>query len=792
VPALLPLIPLRGKVVLPHAVVPLVVGRAPSVAAILAAQQEDGLVFLAAQRRARQEDPGPDDLFDVGAVGAVIQVVRLADGTLRVLVEGRWRARIARWAPADDHVRVGVEPLAEVERGGPAVEALRSSVQDAFETWGRLRRVDAGLAAAIRSVDEPGRLADMVGAQLELKPAERQSLLESVDPAQRLERLSAALQAEVRLLQAERRIAGRIRRAAATPAGDEPAGPAPRDPRDAPRDPARDPVERDEFRAELGEIEERMAQTRLSAEARSKVERELKKLRMLQPLSAEAGVVRGYIDCVLGLPWDQRSEERLDVDEARRVLDLDHHALDRVKERVLEYLAVQALVRKVRGPILCLVGPPGVGKTSLAQSIARATGRRFVRQALGGVRDEAEIRGHRRTYVGAMPGKIVQGLRKAGVTNPVFLLDEVDKMSSDWRGDPAAALLEVLDPEQNHAFSDHYLDLDYDLSEVLFLCTANSQADIPAPLADRMEVLVIPGYSEEEKVEIARRHLVPKQREQCGIANCDVTFTPAALTTLVRQYTNEAGVRGLERELASICRKIAREVVARGDTVRVRVTGRTVTRYLGAARYRSGRREDHPQIGVASGLAVTARGGELLPTEVTVLPGKGKLILTGKLGDVMRESAQAAMSYVRSRAAVLGLLPDFHRALDVHVHCPEGATPKDGPSAGITMATALVSALLRVPVRDDVAMTGEITLRGRVLPVGGVREKLMAAARAGIGTVLIPRDNAKDTRDLPRAVGRALRVVEVETMDDVLRTALQREESRATEPAAAVAVAAAP
>jgi ATP-dependent Lon protease len=419
---------------------------------------------------------------------------------------------------------------------------------------------------------------------------------------------------------------------------------------------------------------------------------------------------------------------------------------------------VQALVRKVRGPILCLVGPPGVGKTSLAHSIARATGRRFVRQALGGVRDEAEIRGHRRTYVGAMPGKIIQGIRKAGVQNPVFLLDEVDKLASDWRGDPAAALLEVLDSEQNHTFGDHYLDVDYDLSEVLFICTANSAADIPLPLIDRMEVITIPGYSDEEKVEIARRHLVPKQREMCGIAGCDVSFTQDALKTVVHQYTNEAGVRALERELASICRKIAREVVARGDTFRVRVTGKIVARYLGVGRHGRKKREAQPQVGVASGLAVTGHGGELLPTEVTVLPGKGKLILTGKLGDVMRESAQAAMSYVRSRATALGLRPDFHRGLDVHVHCPEGATPKDGPSAGITIATALVSALLRIPVREAVSMTGEITLRGRVLPVGGIREKLMAARRAGVSTVLIPHENAKDLRDLPRAVQRAVHV----------------------------------
>jgi len=756
--------------------VPLVVGRPRSVAAIRSSGKEDGLVFLAAQRRARQEDPAPHDLFDVGTVGAVLQVVEQSDGTLRVLVEGRWRARIARFVPGEAHARVAVEPVAQKECAGPAVDALSQAVQEVFEAWVRLRRADTSLVSAIRSVEEPGQLADVVAAQLDLKPVERQALLENEDPAQRLERLHTALQAEVRLLQAERRIAGRIRRASATPAG-ESAGAM-----------QREPVERDEFRAEIAELEERIAKTRMSAEAKGKIEREMRKLKLLQPLSAEAGVVRGYIDCVLALPWSRRSDERLDLGEARRVLDEDHHGLERVKERVLEYLAVQALVRKVRGPILCLVGPPGVGKTSLAQSIARATGRRFVRQALGGVRDEAEIRGHRRTYVGAMPGKIIQGLRKADVQNPVFLLDEVDKLASDWRGDPAAALLEVLDPEQNHAFGDHYLDMDYDLSEVLFICTANSAADIPLPLLDRMEVISISGYSEEEKVEIAQRHLVPKQRELCGIANCDVTFSPAALKALVRQYTNEAGVRSLERELASICRKIAREVVARGDTLRVRLNVRTVARYLGAARFHERKREERPQVGVVNGLAVTGRGGELLATEVTVLPGKGKLILTGKLGEVMRESAQAAMSYVRSRATSLGLRPDFHRGLDVHVHCPEGAIPKDGPSAGITMATALVSALLRVPVREDVSMTGEITLRGRVLAVGGVREKAMAAARAGIAVVIIPMDNAKDVGDLPKAVQRAVRIVTVESMDDVLRIALRHDEIQTTPTAEASAV----
>jgi len=746
-------------------------------AAVEAAAAGDGVVFLAAQRRARQEDPAPRDLFEAGTVGVVLQVVPLSDGTLRVLVEGRWRARIAQHIQGDAFTRVAVEPVAEPECRGAAAQARVQAVQEIFEAWVRVGRGNPDLVAAIRSVEEPGRLADMVGAQLDLKTSERQALLETEDPAQRLDRLHSALQAEVRLIQAERRIAGRARRAAAVTADPVP---------------PREPVERDEFRAEIAELEERIQKTRLSEEARTKLERELRKLKQLQPLSAEAGVVRGYVDCVLGLPWDKRSEERLDVEEARRTLDDDHHGLTRVKERVLEYLAVQALVRKVRGPILCLVGPPGVGKTSLARSIARATGRRFARQALGGVRDEAEIRGHRRTYVGAMPGKIIQGLRKAGVQNPVFLLDEVDKLASDYRGDPAAALLEVLDSEQNHTFGDHYLDVEYDLSEVLFICTANSAADIPLPLLDRMEVITIPGYSEEEKVEIARQHLLPKQREMCGITGCDVSFTLDALKTVVRQYTNEAGVRALERELASICRKIAREVVARGDTFRVRVTGKTVARYLGVGRHGRMRREAHPQVGVASGLAVTGHGGELLPTEVTVLPGKGKLILTGKLGDVMRESAQAAMSYVRSRATVLGLRPDFHRRVDVHVHCPEGATPKDGPSAGITIATALVSALLRIPVREDVSMTGEITLRGRVLPVGGIREKLMAAQRAGVATVLVPQDNIKDLVDLPRAVQRTVRVVPVEDMDGVLLEALRREEERAVLTMESAVAAAAP
>jgi ATP-dependent Lon protease len=652
------------------------------------------------------------------------------------------------------------------------IEALMRSVHQTFENYVKLnKRIPPEMLISVQTIDDPARLADTIVAALSLKLVDKQSILETESPTKRLEKLFELMQAEIEILQVEKKIRTRVKKQMEKTQKEYYLN-------EQMQAIQKELGERDEFKNEIQELEEKIKNKKMSKEAHTKVRKELKKLKMMSPMSAEATVVRNYIDWVLSLPWEDKTQDKLDVQEAEKVLDLEHFGLQKVKERILEYLAVQSLVNKLKGPILCLVGPPGVGKTSLAKSIAHATGRHFVRLSLGGVRDEAEIRGHRRTYIGALPGKIIQSLKKAGSNNPVFLLDEVDKMSTDFRGDPSAALLEVLDPEQNSTFNDHYLDLDYDLSDVMFITTANSLHSIPVPLQDRMEIIQLPGYTEWEKVSIAEQYLIPKEKEQNGVKEVDVEYSEQAIRTIIHHYTKEAGVRNLEREISTVLRKVAKEVVAGGadgKSQKFRITPQNIPKYLGVHKFRAGRPEEKDEIGLCNGLAVTMHGGDILPSEVTVMPGKGKVTLTGKLGDVMQESAHAAMSYIRSRAESLGLSNDFYAKVDIHIHFPEGAIPKDGPSAGVTMATALASALLRIPVRKDVAMTGEITLRGRVLPIGGLKDKVLAAHRADIFTVIIPRENRKDLKDIPKKVLRVMKIIAVDHMDEVLRAALHIE-----------------
>ncbi|MCC6213543.1 MAG: endopeptidase La [Polyangiaceae bacterium] len=764
----LPALPLRDIIVFPHMVSQLFVGREKSIAALdetMAASKE---IFLAAQKSAKTNDPGPDDIYAVGTIGVIVQLLRLADGTVRVMVEGRQRAKVRRWVDGRPFFVVEVDELEESITSDVELEALVRSVQSTFEVYVKLnKKVQPEVLVSVQSIDEPARLSDTIAANLPtIKLGDRQGLLETTDAKVRLEKVYELMQAEIEILQVEKKIRSRVKKQME------------RTQKEYYLNEQMQAIqkelgggERDELKNEIQEIEDKLKQKKLSEEAEAKVRKELKKLKMMHPTSAEATVVRNYVDWVISLPWYEKTDERFDLTEAERILDEDHYGLKKCKERIVEYLAVQALTKQLKGPILCFVGPPGVGKTSIAKSIARATGRKFVRLSLGGVRDEAEIRGHRRTYIGALPGKIIQSLKKVGTSNPVFLLDEIDKMSTDFRGDPAAALLEVLDPEQNTTFNDHYLDLDYDLSDVMFLTTANTLGGIPLPLQDRMEIIQLSSYTEFEKLNIALKYLVPRQRAECGLEGVPLDITENAIRTVIHHYTREAGVRSLEREIASLCRKVALRVVKEGSEEPLEIKGGDVPRYLGVPKFSLGKKDEEDQVGLVHGLAVWEFGGEILDCEVSVVNGKGKLIVTGRLEKGMEESAQAAMSYIRSRSGVLGLEADFHQKIDLHVHFPDFVR-KDGPSAGVTMVTAMASALTKIPVRSEVAMTGEITLRGRVLPIGGLKEKLLAAHRNRVTTVIIPAENRKDLREIPRRVLKSLRVVLVDHMDDVLREAL--------------------
>ncbi len=765
---LLPVLPMRGVLVFPYLVVPLEVGRQRSLAALEVAMLGERKVVLVSQRNPREDEPRPEGLYDYGVISEVKQVLKMPHGTTKVVVEGQARARVSRLVSEETYFAGEVEPLPEPDPADPRpddLEALMHAVADLFEAYVKNhKRIPAEATVSI-AVDDPGRLADAIAATLDLKTADKQDVLETLDPKARLERVHALLGHQVEIMDIERRINVRVRRQMDKSQREYYL-------REQLKAIKRELGEQEEGRAsEADEYRARLETKKLPEAVREKVTRELTRLDQMPPTVAEAVVVRNYLDWLLDLPWLDQTEDRLEVDVAEKMLDEDHYGLVRVKERILEYMAVRQLSQSMRGPILCLVGPPGVGKTSLARSIARATNRNFVRVSLGGVRDEAEVRGHRRTYVGAMPGRILQGMRQAGSNNPVFLLDEIDKMAMDFRGDPSAALLEVLDPEQNRNFSDHYVELPFDLSSVMFVTTANLRHNIPHPLLDRMELIPIAGYTEEEKLQIGRRHLLPKVLPEHGLSERDVEFGLPALQQVIRAYTHEAGVRQLEREMGGVLRKVAREVVA-GAEKPVRVTRRSLRRYLGPPRVRHTAAEAGDQVGVATGLGVTEVGGDIMPVEATVMSGKGRLTLTGQLGEVMQESGQAAFAFIRAHAATLDIPEDFAERFDIHVHVPEGAVPKDGPSAGVTMATAMVSALSGRAVKATVAMTGEITLRGRVLPVGGIKEKVLAAHRAGIRLVVLPQDNTRDLDEVPGAVRRAMKVVSADNLSQVLEVAL--------------------
>lgn len=767
----LPLLPLRGILVFPYTVIHLDVGREKSVRAIEEAMLHDRLIFLATQKEAQTDDPKPEDIYTVGTVAEVKQLLKLPGGTIRVLVEGIARARIVRYMAEYPFFKVEMEQFSEEQTRNSHVEALMRNLLQQFEQYVKLsKRIPPETVVAIVNIGEPGRLADIIASHLTLKIEDKQELLEAVDVATRLEKLCAIVARELEIVELERRINIRVRKQMEKTQKEYYL-------REQMKAIQRELGDKDERQAEGEEYREKIAQAKLPKDVEEKALKEVERLEKMPPMAAEATVVRNYLDWILALPWTKTTRDRLEIATATQILEEDHYGLKEPKERILEYLAVRKLVKNMKGPILCFVGPPGVGKTSLGRSIARALERKFVRISLGGVRDEAEIRGHRRTYVGALPGRIIQGMRQAGSKNPVFLLDEVDKMSTDFRGDPSAALLEVLDPEQNSGFSDHYIEIPFDLSQVLFITTANYQYNIPRPLWDRMEIIQISGYTEEEKVQIAVRHLIPKQLREHGLAQEQLVFSENALRRVIREYTRESGVRNLERQIAAICRKTAKEIVA-GKTQRIRVTAQSVEKFLGIPRYRYGLAEKADEVGVATGLAWTETGGDTLAIEVTLCKGKGNLTLTGKLGEVMRESAQAGYSFVRSRVQELEIDENFYEKFDIHIHIPEGATPKDGPSAGITIATALASALTGRRVRHDVAMTGEITLRGRVLPVGGIKEKILAAHRAGIKTVILPVDNKKELEEIPSQVKNKLRFIFVSHMDEVLKAALVDEVPR--------------
>lgn len=760
-----PLLPLRDISVFPHMVAPLFVGREKSIHALQAAMDGSRHIFLAAQRNAQTDDPGQDDIHVNGTVCRIIQLLNLPDRNVKVLVEGRRRGVIRRFMPGESYFMVEIEEVHEAIPVDAEQEALMRGVASTFETYAALtKKIPQETVGTVSQISEPSRLADTVASHLALKMDDKQELLAIASPPSRLERLLVLMESEIEILQIEKKIHARVKRQMEKTQKEYYLN-------EQMKAIQKELGGKDDFRQEILDLEGKISAGRLSEEAKNKALGELKKLRFMSPASAEAAVVRNYVDWLVSLPWGSFTEEKTEIAEAENILDADHFGLAKVKERILEYLSVATLLQKMNGPILCLVGPPGVGKTSLARSIAKATGRSFVKMSLGGLRDEAEIRGHRRTYVGAMPGKIILNLKKAGTGNPLFLLDELDKMSSDFRGDPASALLEVLDPEQNHAFNDHFLDVDYDLSRVMFITTANSLHTIPRPLLDRLEVLRIEGYTELEKLAIAERYLVPKQIAGHGLSASKVSFSHEALTELVRFYTREAGVRNLEREIAGLCRKVAHRSV-KGALRKIVLSPRHVRDLLGPQRFTHGSADEKDAVGVVSGLAWTETGGELLNIEVTVLPGKGKLTITGKLGEVMQESAQTALTYVRSRAVCLGLERDFYQDVEIHIHVPEGAIPKDGPSAGITMATALTSALTCRPVRRDCAMTGEVTLRGTVLPIGGLKEKLLAARRGSMKTVIIPKANRKDLEEIPKEVVAGIRIHLVSHMDEVIDRAL--------------------
>ncbi|WP_332682182.1 endopeptidase La [Bosea sp. (in: a-proteobacteria)] len=780
-----PVLPLRDIVVFPHMIVPLFVGREKSIRALEEVVKNDGLILLATQKNAGDDDPETKDIYEIGTLARVLQLLKLPDSTVKVLVEGVGRAKALAYSADDSFYQAEAVALEEESGKKVEVEALGRSVISEFESYVKLnKKISPEIVAAVSQIDEPAKLADTVASHLAVKIADRQAVLEVMNVAHRLEKVLSLMESEMSVLQVEKRIRSRVKRQMEKTQREYYLN-------EQMKAIQKELGDGEEGRDELAELEERIAKTKLTKEARDKAIAEVKKLRQMSPMSAEATVVRNYLDWLLGIPWGKKSKIKKDLKAAQDMLDDDHFGLDKVKDRIVEYLAVQQRANRLAGPILCLVGPPGVGKTSLGKSIAKATGREFVRMSLGGVRDEAEIRGHRRTYIGSMPGKIIQSMKKAKTANPLILLDEIDKMGQDFRGDPSAALLEVLDPEQNSAFNDHYLEVDYDLSNVMFVTTANT-LNIPPALLDRMEVIRIAGYTEDEKLEIARRHLIPGTIKKHGLESKEWSIDDEALMTLIRRYTREAGVRNLERELANTVRKAVKEIVL-SKKKKIAVTTPVLEEYLGPPRFRYGEAETEDQVGVVTGLAWTEVGGELLTIEGVMMPGKGRMTVTGNLRDVMKESISAAASYVRSRAIDFGVEPPLFDRRDIHVHVPEGATPKDGPSAGIAMATAIVSVLTGIPTRRDLAMTGEVTLRGRVLPIGGLKEKLLAALRGGIKKVLIPEDNAKDLVDLPKSVKNGLEIVPVSRMDQVLQHALVRqptpivweEDLKATTPKAA-------
>ncbi|MBW1613640.1 MAG: endopeptidase La [Deltaproteobacteria bacterium] len=761
-----PLLPLRDIVVFPGMVIPLFIGREKSINALKYALSQEKEIFLSTQKNAKMDKPTLRDIYSYGTLGIVLQLLKMPDGTVKSLVEGKSRAKIKNYLPDAGFFMVEVEKISEHYEPNTKTEALIRSIHSSFESYTKLnQKIGEDVAETVTSINNPSQLVNTVAAHLTAKIKEKQSLLEIEDVNNRLEVLYRLLNAEIDILKLEESLRQRVKKQMEKTQKNYYLN-------EQMRAIQKEMGTQDDFASELKDLERKIKNKNLPKEAATKVRHEFKKLKMMTPMSAEATVVRNYIDWILSLPWLTRTKDKLNIQEAEAILEEDHYGLSKPKERILEYLAVQNLTKKIKGPILCFVGPPGVGKTSLAKSVARSMGRNFIRLSLGGVRDEAEIRGHRRTYIGAMPGKIIQYLKRAKSNNPVFCLDEVDKMSTDFRGDPSAALLEVLDPEQNYAFNDHYLDIDYNLSEVFFITTANELIGIPPPLQDRMEIIRLPGYTEIEKLHIAKRFLIKKQIEQNGLSEDNISFSDRAILNIIRYYTREAGVRNLEREIASVCRKIAREVAKKGISTKIMISANSLHHYLGVVKFHYDRKEEKDEIGLATGLAWTSAGGELLHIETTVMPGKGELVLTGTLGDVMKESAKAALSYVRTKGRRLGLPDDFYEKVDIHVHIPEGATPKDGPSAGITVATSIASALLRKSVKRNLAMTGEITLRGRILPIGGLKEKIIAAHRGGIEQVLIPQENKKDIEEIPARVLKKVELILVEHMDDVLEKAL--------------------